>query len=312
VLLLPVLLAVPVVLQDNRLAGPLRSWDASSTTTKVLLLVGYFTASWFVAAVLASQWRNIIRLYEGYPLQRLLPSLAASSKRYQLRRYENIERAGRWYELYYDYPEDEREILPTRLGNILRAAERHGYYRFGAETIVLWPRIVHVAPQQFLVDVDDARASLEFLLVLSFLLSTFGLIELPVLLLLGSPSWLVLACFLGGIGGAYAAYISSFGAAREYGEQLRAGTELYRHDVLEKLQVEVPGSVRDERGTWSRVNRFLTRARDDLAWEYSSPGAPELIITVPALTSRRDGARVWNLRRFRPKWPGRGSDAASA
>src|SRR4051812_25074964 len=39
--------------------------------TKALLVAGYVAVVWFIAAATASQWRAIVRLYEGYPLERL-------------------------------------------------------------------------------------------------------------------------------------------------------------------------------------------------------------------------------------------------
>lgn len=210
---------------------------------------------------------------------------------YQQARAQHIDSAGRWYELYYDYPEDERDFLSTRLGNVLRAAERHAYYRFGLDTIIMWPRLVHVAPQQFLLDVDEARASLEFLLVLSLWFYTFGLLDLLILITTAAPTWLALCCFLTGTLGGYRAYISSLGAAREYGEQLRAGSELYRHDVLQKYKIEVPPSVAEEKRTWVHLREFLGNARDDRSWTYVQTGVPEVIVHLDPVASRRGVSR---------------------
>jgi hypothetical protein len=66
-LLLPLFVALPFAVQSDRLIVLARSWDRHSATSKLLILAAYFVTAWFFAAVLASQWRNIIRLYEGYP-----------------------------------------------------------------------------------------------------------------------------------------------------------------------------------------------------------------------------------------------------
>nr|WP_157553897.1 hypothetical protein [Herbidospora sakaeratensis] len=61
-------------------------------------------------------WRNINRLFEGYPLTRLTLFVSLA------RQAENADLA-----VFRVYP-DERHVLPTRLGNVLRAAE---LYRCG-------------------------------------------------------------------------------------------------------------------------------------------------------------------------------------
>jgi hypothetical protein len=80
---LPVLLffpalATPVLLQDGRLQDLAQAWDELSGTLNVLAVVAYLALVWFLAAVVASQWRNIIRLFEGYPLVRIAPGLCAA------------------------------------------------------------------------------------------------------------------------------------------------------------------------------------------------------------------------------------------
>src|SRR3989304_4738370 len=44
------------------------------------------------------------------------------------------------------YPEDQSDILPTRFGNTLKAAENYTGERFGLDGVQFWPRLVHVIP----------------------------------------------------------------------------------------------------------------------------------------------------------------------
>lgn len=49
-----------------------------------------------------------------------------------------------------NYPVDRDTLLPTRLGNLLRAAEEYPNIRYGLETFTVWPRLWMVLP-------DNAR-----------------------------------------------------------------------------------------------------------------------------------------------------------
>ena len=42
-------------------------WTALGVLTQILMVLVYGAAVWFVASAVASQWRSIVRLYEGYP-----------------------------------------------------------------------------------------------------------------------------------------------------------------------------------------------------------------------------------------------------
>ncbi|MGB9940487.1 hypothetical protein [Methanosarcina sp.] len=45
-----------------------------------------------------------------------------------------------------NYPIDRNNLLPTRLGNLLRAAEEYPTIRYGLETFTVWPRLWMVLP----------------------------------------------------------------------------------------------------------------------------------------------------------------------
>jgi hypothetical protein len=44
-------------------------WESLDPLSKIGVTIGYVGMTWFLSAAVASQWRNIVRLYEGYPLQ---------------------------------------------------------------------------------------------------------------------------------------------------------------------------------------------------------------------------------------------------
>ena len=246
----PVVLGWPFLMHDGRLDRVAMWWESLSVAGKIVLGLIYFVVTWFFAAIVASQWRNIIRLFEGYPFLRTKLG-ERSAAWHKLRRAE----ATQW-EHYREFP-DEDEVLPTRLGNTLRAAERYANARYGADTIVLWSRLYHVLPESLQRDVADRRATVEFLLVTSLFWGTFGVVDFVALTVTGAPAWLACLCLLIGGAGAALAYESCLPAAVEYGEQLKAAVELHRLRLLAALGLETPGSYDDEVDAWEAIVAFV-------------------------------------------------------
>jgi hypothetical protein len=84
------------------------------------------------------------------------------------------------YSLKADYqtsfPPTEQAILPTRFGNIFRAAETYPAERYGIDSVPMWPRLIHVMPSSYYDKVEQSNNGLAFIincmllsLVLSFL-----------------------------------------------------------------------------------------------------------------------------------------------
>lgn len=269
---LPVLLFLPAVTAPAFMSGAFTSipteWERQSATLKVLELLGYFTAVWFFAAILASQWRNVIQLFEGYPFRRW-----RRPRDWHAARLAQLDGSPEgWANRFYCYPTNDRDLLPTRLGNIMRAAERFPLDRYNAEGILVWTRLFPVIPPAFSGNVQDARARLEFLLVIALWFIGFGCLSAALLLLVGRPGLLATACFAVGTLGAYGAYRSALTAAIEYGERLRTGFELYRLDLLAQLKFKQPTNLLEEKQLWGDFFHFLAQgtAPPD-GWTYADP-----------------------------------------
>lgn len=273
-LLLPLAIVAPVALERRRGARLAATWKNETATVQLLQVALGLTIVWFAAAILASQWRNIIRLYEGYPLMHV-PWLGAACARWYWRRRQEVAGRNDNWQLYYYFPTVEEDCLPTRLGNVLRAAERYPYSRYGADSIILWPRLSHVVERQVLDDVEDARALLEFLLVISLWFATAGIAGGGLVLGLGGSPLLTIAWSVGGVLAAYLAYVSAIWSAVEYGEQLRTSMELFRLSLFEQLRIETPKNLQEERDAWSRLEDLIRdNLVEDLTKAYAVTSAP--------------------------------------
>lgn len=260
---LPVLIVISLcLLVVIARSGGLRSigqwWSSQEGVTQVVILLGWLAAIWFLAGLLASQFRNLTQIFEGYPLTRSrhLQRLTAYLVRQHYLRSLRLKRSGRLDEALSRYPEKFEHYMPTTLGNTIRAAEMYSLYRYGMDLPLVWPRLATLAPERYRVDLEEFRTDYEWLLGLSALtsisavaLGTYSLVSL-------GPWWLFLICFAGGFGLAIAAYAAAVTAAAEYGEQLRVGVDLYRLSVLSSMGLALPKSLTAERRVWKQVQQF--------------------------------------------------------
>ncbi|GII34158.1 hypothetical protein [Planotetraspora mira] len=271
---LPVLLvapaaAAPALVQEDLLARLIRWWDGQATTVQFLFLLGYFVTCWFSGAIVASQWRNIIRLYEGYPTMRWRPISRPAVRWHRGERRRLASNAqGADYRTYRSYPR-ESDILPTRLGNVIRAAETYPWRRYGVDTITIWPRIYRVLPQSTISDIQDARATLEFLLVLSLWFVTVGVGNVVFAAVLGTTMLgAVLVCGIASFL-SYLTYVSAIPAAVEYGEQLRSAFDAHRLDLLARYRAPFPRNLDEERKQWAELMNFIVSGTA-LGWIYDN------------------------------------------
>ena len=118
----------------------------------IILIIAIFTLSLMVQPLQLS----LVRFMEGYWgvswFGNKIKSLGVSVQQRQRKRLEKLTKstqeptpeesvamAKAFWQLCTVYP-DEKRLLPTRLGNILRAAEDSAGGRYGLDTVAVWPR----------------------------------------------------------------------------------------------------------------------------------------------------------------------------
>lgn len=261
---------------------------AQSVTAQILLAAGFLAWAWFWAGIIASQWRSLIRIYEGYWHKRIA-WLLRPGRAWHEKRMDEVSDLGLAATQYFEYPEiqDKPQLMPTRIGNILKSAELYSSYRYGADAIIIWPRLYQLLPERFAKSVDDARAALEFLLVVSALSAVFAVFAGAYLLITGASWWIFLLCFWGSLAIAVGTCYGAVGSASDYGEYFKAGFDLYRGSLLEQLCLELPKDLDDEKELWEKVVLFLyrdlphdlpyTRGADSPTQELSTPVPAEPI-----------------------------------
>lgn len=179
-----------------------------------------------------------------------------------LRQEAQRERAG--------YPPELDQVLPTRLGNTLRAHEATAGATYNLDAVKTFPRIALLAPPAQLEYVQDQRLQLE----LAVRCTILGLAAAcaTVIFMYWHGAWVLLA-----LAPYLLAYLSYRGAtivAASYGTAVAVVLELNRFRLYEKMRLRIPQNSREER----RQNIELMKAFEyddgvNLQYAQSSPGS---------------------------------------
>ncbi|MFE3639327.1 hypothetical protein [Streptomyces sp. NPDC059168] len=238
----------------------LRWWDALSVSKQVLLAVAAAVGVVVLATMLGTVVIPLTRMLEGYWGQLGNP-FAALGVRLQKRRLERLESQTTDftdYRIYLGFP--DTDLLPTRLGNILRAAETYSgdSDRWAVDAVFWWPRLYVLLSDASRQAVDDTRDALDQLVVMTWLLAAFGLVAAG--FGVGGMSTVVwLPCSVGGLAASRVTYLAATSAAAGFGEQVRSSFDLYRLELLTHLGWQTPAQWPDERALWQALQQQLYR-----------------------------------------------------
>jgi hypothetical protein len=160
---------------------PLLDWLVALNNTAAYIALAVGGLVLLAASSAAMTWLQLtaLRLAEGYwpgPFRRLRFALARRlEKRLQVKderwqQLADVEPEQRTAEQQAEYarldaeltgyPVDPRHLMPTRLGNLLRAAEEYPRVRYGLATSVCWPRLWLLLPKETQEALSAARQGL--------------------------------------------------------------------------------------------------------------------------------------------------------
>lgn len=185
-------------------------------------------------------------------------------------------------------PIDEDDLLPTRLGNVLRASECYADERYKLNSLVMFPKLLHVFPRHFTNELEDKNNRFIFLIHSSLLAYIIGFLALLIGLLnkilsplcsypfmsrwiiksfcgegfiskgfsvLSSGEYIIVGLLFVMIG--YSLYRVAVIAAREFALHIRAGFDLYRFDLLRQLNYKLPTTLKDEKKVWELLSEYF-------------------------------------------------------
>jgi hypothetical protein len=218
----------------------------------------------------------VIRLFEGYFLiepsaGRVRRGAAQRLLNRQLRTYDelvqdkdskdDLRRTLANWRLDVRFPPSRDQVLPTRLGNVIRAFELHGTTRWGLSAIATWPRIEVLLSEQERELHADAQGEFAFFLngaLISFLITAVlaldGGIDHP------HPIWLVWLYVLPPAIG-WLLYLGAVNSAERWGERVRSSIDLHRLELYTRLGLRVPATNDEEREIASALTNLLLWSR---------------------------------------------------
>jgi hypothetical protein len=156
------------------------------------------------------------------------------------------------WQLRQFYPAESR-LLPTRLGNVLRAAEDNAGRRYGLDAVVVWPRLYPLLSDQVTASMADRRDQLDLAVRFCAVFMLAALISAIALLQYGW--WLLVPT--AALGLAWLSYRAAITAALAYGEGIEAAFDLHRFDLLKALHLPLPADRESEREANRELSDFL-------------------------------------------------------
>ena len=147
-------------------------------------------------------------------------------------------------------PRPERR-MPTRLGNIRRAAEEWPRDKYGLDPETCLPRLWLLLPDGARQELMRARTNLD----------VAAAVFLSGVLFVAWTFWAWWAAPLGLLA-ALSAYQMMPGAAVIYGDLVEAAFDIHRRSLYEALRWPLPKDPREERSTGMQVTQYLYRGSD--------------------------------------------------
>jgi hypothetical protein len=169
------------------------------------------------------------------------------------------------------FPDLKESVLPTQLGNVIRAFEVYPKLRYGIQAIPTWPRLVQTLAAEKAVPIDDAKSAFDFMLNCSVLSAVTGALLTAVGLSNDHPfrvasgvEWLPWTASFSIL--SYLFYLGAINRAAAWGTQVKAAFDLNRLPLLEAMgyKTEISGPE-EERTLW-----------EELSYELVFPNTPNL------------------------------------
>lgn len=145
------------------------------------------------------------------------------------------------------------EVMPTRLGNVLRRSESLAGSQYGLSALEAVPLLLLIAPEKHVDYVNDQRSLLDLAVRMAFISIVAS--ATAVLFLWPHGLWVLIALIPYAL--AYVSYRGSIVAAQQYGWALDALIHLDRFTLYEKLHLKAPATTQEERIANARLRKLL-------------------------------------------------------
>ncbi len=204
-------------------------------------LEGYGWPQWLRTKLMQRQARALKTQRER------LKQLAQQAKSHPLTAKEQAEYIRLDWQLMC-IPYESTQLMPTRLGNLLRAIELKPRIRYGLDAIICWPHLWLVLPDDVKIEIVKARHQLDTA-VRIWMWSVLFLIW-------GYWAWWAIPL---GLIAALLDYHWILQAAKTYGHLIEASFNLHRHSLYRALDWPIPENPEQEKAHGEQLTRYLFR-----------------------------------------------------
>jgi hypothetical protein len=199
-------------------------------------------------------------------------------------------------------PHELRRVCPTAFGNAYAMAEEYAFERYGADSVLFWPRLrelMYESAEGHSGRITQQKTSLDLSLNLA---AICGFLAVEAMLTLrfgpaGHDGPFLLLALLGGV--LFVSYYrASVGAVRTLGVLIENSFDYQRGLVLEGFGLERPEDLIAEQVVWIRLATFVRRGEafyfpaDALKGAQAKEPAGEADV-APVPDRRRSGLRAW-------------------
>ncbi len=246
-------------------AATMKRWDDLDSARQLIVAGGAVVALIFFALLVQVTLPGLIRFYEGYWL--VGTPLAIWLIGRQQARWDKLDLtdAENYTRRYQRLPADKSDLLPTRLGTTLRAAEAYpgDQSRYGMDAVFFWPRLYPLLPDPIRQSLAAARSSLEQLLVTATLCGVFAVTTVVFAAPLRMPPSIWIPVLVGTAALAVFCHRAAMEVAVSYGEMVRAAFDTHRRALLTAMGLELPPNLESERALWKALAQQLYRRAAD-------------------------------------------------
>jgi hypothetical protein len=233
----------------------------------VRLLEGYWGPSALAAA--AARWRTSRHLERRRALERIVEKFTAEGGTQSAAAWSAYQDAA--WRLRHLYPSDER-VLPTALGNALRAGEDLPDSKYGLDATLVWPRLYPLLSERLTNVLEDQRNQLDFSVRMSAVFVLGGVISAAFLVRHGA--WVLVPITLMALG--WLSYRGAVSTALVYAEGIQSAFDLHRFDLLRSLHLPLPRDMNEEQETNRSLCAFLRQGFPyPMKYEHPPPAGGE-------------------------------------
>lgn len=158
-------------------------------------------------------------------------------------------------------PRSPSALMPTHVGNILRAAETRPGDKYGLDAVTVWPRLWLVLPETTRKELEVARLALDR----GVAAALWGL------LFLAFTPWTLWSVPTGVVVIAIAVRFITPSRAEVYGQLVESAFDMHRTALYEHLRWPLPENARGERAQGSALTVYLRRGSDGAHPRFTPP-----------------------------------------